>query len=249
MREVDDAVRQEQVTGAARRYGLPVAIALVLLLALFGGWLFWQGRQEARMEEQSEALVTAIDELEAGNATLADEELAALEVGAQAGVAASSRLIRAGIAAQKSDNEKALALYEEVAADGDAPRSVPPVRRDPRGGDAVRRARARAWSSTVWVRSPPPTIPGSAVPASWSRWPTSSRARRIRPGRCWSRSPRTRMWPDTLRARVAAAGRPARLRRDRGRRCGPCDNAPGWCSRAFGAVSPPAGRRMILCSF
>ena len=121
MREVDDAVRQDQFGDVARKYGVLIAAVLVVGLAAFGGWLFWQNSQETRLEEQSEVLVTAIDELEAGNFPVADRELAEFAQNAEPGAASTARLIRAGIAAQSRRNEEALALYEEVSADEGAP--------------------------------------------------------------------------------------------------------------------------------
>lgn len=121
MREVDEAVRQEQVGVVAKRYGLVIAGVLVLVLALFGGWLLWQNRQESAMEERSEALVTAIDELEAGNDRIADGELEDLMADAGPGAATVARLIRAGIAVQQNRRQDAIALYSDVLADGDAP--------------------------------------------------------------------------------------------------------------------------------
>ena len=121
MREVDEAVRQDQVGTAAKKYGLVIAGALVFLLVLFGGWLFWQNRQESRLEQRSEELVAAIDELEAGNARIADAELEGLLADSSPGGAASARLLRAGIAVQQNRAEEAVALLSEVAADEDAP--------------------------------------------------------------------------------------------------------------------------------
>ena len=121
MREVDEAVRQDQVGDLAKRYGIIIAGVLVLFLASFGGWLLWQNQQESAMEERSEALVIAIDELEAGNDRIADTQLQELAADAEPGAAASAQLIRAGIAVRQNRREDAIALYNEVLADGEAP--------------------------------------------------------------------------------------------------------------------------------
>ncbi|HSG33936.1 MAG TPA: hypothetical protein VLA37_05325, partial [Sphingomonadaceae bacterium] len=44
MREVDEAVRQDQFAQAARKYGVPVGIVALIGLAAFGGWLWWSER-------------------------------------------------------------------------------------------------------------------------------------------------------------------------------------------------------------
>ncbi len=121
MREVDEAVRQEQVGTAARRYGLAIGGAVLAILLLFGGWLFWQNREDARLEQRSEELVGAIDELEAGNARIADAELEALLADASPGGEAVARLLRAGIAVDQNRAEEAVALFDQVAADQNAP--------------------------------------------------------------------------------------------------------------------------------
>ena len=54
LREVDEAVRKDQFDSAAKRYGWPIAGALVLGLAAFGGWLYWSDRQEGQLERRDD---------------------------------------------------------------------------------------------------------------------------------------------------------------------------------------------------
>ena len=131
MREVDEAVRQDEVGDFAKKYGWPLGIAFVLAMAIFGGFLFWQDRSEGDLERQSEALVQAIDELEAGNTDIADEELAAL-AGGEGGAAIMAAMLRAGIAVERGDTETAATLYEQVSSDEDIPaelRDIATIRR------------------------------------------------------------------------------------------------------------------------
>ncbi len=120
MREVDEAVRQDEVAGFAKKWGWPLGIAFGLGLAGFGGFLFWQGQTEDELESQSEALVQAIDELEAGNIDIADGELALLAEG-EGGVATMAAMLRAGIAIEAERPADAVAIYEEVIAKPDVP--------------------------------------------------------------------------------------------------------------------------------
>ena len=124
IREVDEAVRHDQAATLAQKYGVPAAIALVLGLAGFGGYLYWDHRQEAAMDTRSEEIVSALDELEAGNLDAADKELAALVDDGTPGAIATARLTRAGIAMEQGRTDEAVALYEEVAADGSAPQPM-----------------------------------------------------------------------------------------------------------------------------
>lgn len=123
MREVDEAVRQDEVSGFTKKYGLPLGIVFVLVMATFGGLLFWRESQESDLQEDSEQLIQAIDELDAGNIDIADGKLAQLE-GGSAGAAASAALLRAGIALQQERVDDAAALYDEVANNAELPQEL-----------------------------------------------------------------------------------------------------------------------------
>ncbi len=118
MREVDEAVRQDEVGNFAKKYGWPLGIAFVVAMAAFGGLLFWQDRGEGELEVQSEELVKAIDELEAGNTDIADGELAMLAEG-EGGAAIMATMLRAAIALERDDPEAAAAMYDQVSANDD----------------------------------------------------------------------------------------------------------------------------------
>ena len=101
LREVDDAVRQDQYSDFARKYGKAVIGGLVLALVAFGGWLFWENRQESALEAQSETL----DDLAAG----------------EGGAAAQAALLKAGIEMEQGRIDEAAELYAALAGNGDAP--------------------------------------------------------------------------------------------------------------------------------
>lgn len=121
MREVDEAVRHDQVGSFTKTYGWPLGIGLVLGLGVFGGWLFWDDRAEGQLEVQSEQFVTALDELEAGNLAIADRELAPIASESGVGMEASAKMVQAGIALQEGRNAEAIALYNAVAEAADTP--------------------------------------------------------------------------------------------------------------------------------
>lgn len=118
MREVDEAVRHDEVGDFAKKYGWPLGIAIIVAIAAFGGFLFWQDQSEGELEIASEDLVQAIDELEAGNTDIADEELAALAAG-EGGAAVMAAMLRAAIAAERGDTEAAATLYDQISSNGD----------------------------------------------------------------------------------------------------------------------------------
>lgn len=121
MREVDDAVRQDQFGTAAKRYGIPAGILLVLGLAGFGGWLYWNDQERTRLEQGSEQLVTALDEIEGGALEAADEKLVVLVEQGEPGAATAALMARAGIALNEGRDGDAVKLYDQIAADLRAP--------------------------------------------------------------------------------------------------------------------------------
>lgn len=124
LREVDDAVRTDQYRDIWKNYGRYIIGAVVLALLAFAALLFFTGRSEADREADSEVLVTALDQLEAGNLDAADERLATLAEEGAGGAQAQALMMRAGIAEEQGRNEEAAALFEEVAANEDAPESL-----------------------------------------------------------------------------------------------------------------------------
>ncbi len=124
MREVDEAVRTDEVTGALRKWGLPVGVALALGLASFAGYLWWDGNREEALQRQSELLVQAMDELEAGNLEQADQELASIDGDTSPAALASAQMLRAAIALQQGRTSDAVAFYEQVVANDAAPQPM-----------------------------------------------------------------------------------------------------------------------------
>ena len=76
LREVDDALREDQFANAAKRYGKPVGAVIGIGLAAFAGYLWWSGQQEGKLETGSEEIVKALDQLEAGNLDTASKAFA-----------------------------------------------------------------------------------------------------------------------------------------------------------------------------
>ncbi|MFN3797821.1 MAG: tetratricopeptide repeat protein, partial [Sphingobium yanoikuyae] len=116
MREVDDAVRQDQLLTFWQRYGRALAVLLIVGLAAFGGWLYWQHysktQSEAVSEQMDKMLATAV-----GGGTPDAKDVDALAKASQPGYRASALLVKAGLAARKGDNKAAIEAYKAMAAD------------------------------------------------------------------------------------------------------------------------------------
>jgi hypothetical protein len=121
LREVDDALRQDQMFGIFRNYGKPIAAAVVAGLLALAGWLWWDNSRNTATGERGEQITQALDRIEAGHFDTADKALAAVAA-ESGGAAATAKLGRAGIALQQNKREQAVRLYAEVAEDADAPK-------------------------------------------------------------------------------------------------------------------------------
>jgi hypothetical protein len=124
MREVDEALREDQMKSALKRWGLPAGIAVVVALGGLGGGLWYRHHQQTLAEDRGIAITRAIDQIEGGRIDLATASLDAVAKGDGAGSAALAKLIQAGIAMQQSKTGDAVKLYDAVAADAAAPQPL-----------------------------------------------------------------------------------------------------------------------------
>ncbi|MEX0341164.1 MAG: tetratricopeptide repeat protein, partial [Erythrobacter sp.] len=120
LREVDDAVRQGDAEAFLATWGKPLFGLLIAGLLAFGGYLFWDSRQEAEMERDSEALVGALDQIQAGNLDSGFDRLEELAGKNGSGAAIVAAMMRAGIAEQRGDADEAASLFKSVAENEDA---------------------------------------------------------------------------------------------------------------------------------
>ena len=123
MREVDDALRQDQVEQFLVRYGKPLLAVVVAALLAFAGYLYWQHRQRAEAEAGSEQLILALDDLDAGNASGAQAKLAPIAAGS-GGTATMAQIAQAGALLEKGKSADAAKLYSKVAEDSAAPKPL-----------------------------------------------------------------------------------------------------------------------------
>ncbi|SFF74950.1 hypothetical protein SAMN05518801_101217 [Novosphingobium sp. CF614] len=124
LREVDDALRQDQIEGFMKNYGKPLLAVIVLGLLAFGGWLYWDHRQTKQYEADTESFVQALDKVQAGNLDDAKARLAPIAAQGSDGNATSARLMLAAIALEQQRKADALKLYRQVAGDAKAPQPL-----------------------------------------------------------------------------------------------------------------------------
>ncbi|QDP19176.1 tetratricopeptide repeat protein [Sphingomonas xanthus] len=121
VREVDENLRRDQMRDAAKAYGKWIVAAVVVFLAVVGGYLYWQNRQREQAIADGETMSAALDKVGAGDAAGAAKDLEPLAASGNDLIRATSKLTRAALALQQNDRQAASRIYAEVAADTDLP--------------------------------------------------------------------------------------------------------------------------------
>lgn len=121
IREIDEAVRQDDATEFIRRYGIAIAAVLIIALAGLGGYLFYDAQTESRLEAQSEQLMGVVDARDAENWDAVEERAAALIDADVPGVRTSARFMQASALLENGEPGGAVELYARIAADEEAP--------------------------------------------------------------------------------------------------------------------------------
>lgn len=113
-REVDEEVRQDEYKKIWDRYGTlftALALALVLGVAAFKGWQYYQ------LKQSEDASTVYFDAVAKANAGKADDALAALAAIKHSGFEQLAKLREAAVIAEKGDATKAVAAYDTIIAD------------------------------------------------------------------------------------------------------------------------------------
>ncbi|MFD1035238.1 tetratricopeptide repeat protein [Sphingomonas hankookensis] len=117
IREVDDELRREQMSNIGKRYGLLIIGVVVLALVAFGGWTWWQHRQNSIAGEQGQQLATALDDIQQGRPAQGGAIVAKLTTSDKDAVRATALLTQADLLLSKNDAKGAAAAFGKVAAD------------------------------------------------------------------------------------------------------------------------------------
>jgi hypothetical protein len=123
LREVDDAVRQDQLADAARNYAKPIGAAVVAGLAVLAGYLWYDSHKASVTDAQAEQFTTALDQVEAGQLDGGKAKAATLVTEGGPGYKAATQLLNAGILAQQGKADAAANTFAAVAADASAPQA------------------------------------------------------------------------------------------------------------------------------
>ncbi|MGV3513048.1 MAG: tetratricopeptide repeat protein [Novosphingobium sp.] len=123
LREVDDALREDQVFTAIQKYGKPLGALILAGLLGLGGYLWYENHSNGKAAEQGEALTKAIDDLEVRNLKAASDAVAPLAKDGTDGYRATARMLAAGVLSEQGKNAEAAKAFAAIAADADIPQA------------------------------------------------------------------------------------------------------------------------------
>jgi hypothetical protein len=119
LREVDDALREDSVMTAIRRYGKQTAVGLAVGLAALGGYLYWNHQVEAQAATRAEQLTIALDAVDAGRTDLATKKLDPIAAENKGASGTIAKLVEAGLLTQQGKGKDAAVRYGAIANDAD----------------------------------------------------------------------------------------------------------------------------------
>ncbi len=126
LREVDEALREQEFVDLLKRYGKPVGGAIIALLLGLAGYLYWDHARREAAGELSEKTILALDKIDPRGGGL-DQALKDIDPLTKEGGAASqanARMLRAAISFQQGKQEDAAREFAAVAADEKAPQPL-----------------------------------------------------------------------------------------------------------------------------
>ena len=118
-REVDEELRRDQLKTYWERFGKLVIAGIVLVLALIGGFIWWQNQKQVKAGERGAQLVAAFDDIAARRKAAALVKLDALAKSGSEGHRAAALLTKADLAVEDRDLKGAAAIFKQIADDGD----------------------------------------------------------------------------------------------------------------------------------
>ena len=110
VREVDDALREDQLKEALQRHGRIAAVALGAALLALGGFLWWREHQQSVAGKAGEKFMVALDQVEAGRLSQAYGALEPLSKDGPNGARTAAKLMQAGIALEQGNRAQAAKL-------------------------------------------------------------------------------------------------------------------------------------------
>jgi hypothetical protein len=122
LREVDEALREEQMVDAVKRWAKPVGAAIVVTVLAMAGYMAWDNINKQASGEITEKIILALDKVDSGQLDLAAKELTALQGKGSDGNRAVVAMSLAAIAMEQGKPEEAAKKFAAIAADSSMPK-------------------------------------------------------------------------------------------------------------------------------
>jgi len=123
MREVDEAVRQDDMATFWLKYGRLVLVGIVLALAAFGGFLYWQHHKVSVAEANSIEFATLLKSAESG--TVDQSIYDSIIADSSQAYRTEAQLVKAALAAGTDKSKEAIADYDAILND---PKALAPMK-------------------------------------------------------------------------------------------------------------------------
>ena len=121
LREVDDALREDQLKGLLRTRGVQIGAVVGAALLGLAGYLWYNEHKQSVMGSEGETFTLALDQLQAGRTQTAQQSMAPLAKDGNPGYRAAVQLLNAGIAQQGNKDAEAAKGFAAIAADSTLP--------------------------------------------------------------------------------------------------------------------------------
>lgn len=158
LREVDEALREEQLVGAVKRYAKPIGGAIAVLLVALGGYLTWDYQVKSAAADRSEMAILAFDKMKAGQLDAAAADFQAMLKDGSPGSRAVAAMNLAAIALAQGKEAEAAKQFGAIAADSTMPkpyRELATIREVTIRFDTMK-------SEDIVARMKPLAVPGNA---------------------------------------------------------------------------------------
>lgn len=115
-REVDEAVRQDQLKQVWKRYGWLITTVVVAVILGVGGWQGWKAWQADHRAEASDAYAAALQQARVGQVEQSVEALGKLADPSDGEVGTLAAFAQARVLAGQGRTAEAVAIWDQLAA-------------------------------------------------------------------------------------------------------------------------------------
>ena len=123
-REVDEELKQERYEKLWRQYRWHIIGAAIVMVAAVAGWQAWNAYQTSQRHAEGQKFAAAAALLVEGKPTEAADAFSGLTQDASSGYGILAQFYQASIAAKAGNAVQAIELYDRIAGDSSAPKSM-----------------------------------------------------------------------------------------------------------------------------